>query len=114
MAKFREKKFNFLIRKSKRVALSEIHPLNAERHDGKEALKKKKEIVAFMFIEVRLPSLASLSAIAGSAADPAANSADLSVHRGVVGATATHTPGSDTIDGAANAQRATRVTLCKI
>lgn len=56
-------------------------------------------------------SLTSTDTIAGSATDPAADGTDLGIHRWVVGSAATHTPGGDSIDGAANAEGAARVTL---
>merc|ERR1711860_361481 len=64
-----------------------------------------------IYLLVGFDDLTSLDLIAGSAADPAADGSDLGVHRWVVGATSTHTPGGDAIDGAANAQGAARVTV---
>ena len=55
--------------------------------------------------------LTSLSSIASGAANPGIDSSVLSIDRGIVSATSRHSPGGHSIDGAANTEGATRVTI---
>ena len=83
-----------------------------DKHEDLDCAHNLQNKVMFMpTSECLFSELASLSTIAGGAADPAADSSNLGIDRWVVGATATHSPGGHTNKRASNSQGATRVSI---